>query len=247
MMASARTHLTLLVGLAVVSGCTSATDRLNDGLALQSQGRYVEAVYRYADAVEKDRELVDAQRQLLAAGDTAVMVAMDEADALERRGDPVSAAAQYRNIDRMLARVRQVGLRIDLPPDYSAIRRAIFDTAINWQMVRGDEAAEEGRWEDARRLYEGARGDYLPSRDQVEESYDSETKLLLEWANVELEDGRPRYAFDLAEQALSVRGSPARDGPRRPRPAGCRGGAGDHRARRGARHGGPRRPRVARR
>ena len=210
-MASARSLPALLVALTVVSACTSATDRLNDGLALQSQGRYVEAVYRYAEAVEKDRELVSAQEQLMAAGDSAIMFGMDEADALERRGDPVAAAAQYRTIDQMLARVRQVGMRLDVPPDYSTIRRAIFDTAINWQMVRGDEAAQEGRWEDARRLYQGARGDYLPSRDQVEESYDAETRVLQQWAAIELEDGRPRLAFELAEQALTVRSSPARE------------------------------------
>ena len=210
-MASLRSSLTLLVSLALLSACASATDRLNEGIALQSQGRYVEAVYRYAEALEKDRELTEARDRLLAAGDSAVMVAMDEADRLELRGDPVQAAAQYSRLDMMLERVRQVGLRLDLPRDYDAIRRAIFDTAINWQMVQGDEAAQEGRWEDARRFYRGARGDYLPSRDQVEESLEAETDLLLSWARVELQDGRPRMAFELAEEAGSVRSSPARE------------------------------------
>lgn len=210
-MASVRSCLPLLLPLALLSACASATDRLNEGLALQSQGRYMEAVYRYAEAVEKDRELVEAQDRLVAAGDSAVMVAMDEADRLERRGDPVQAAAQYSQVDRMLDRVRQVGLRLDLPSDYSTIRRAIFDNAINWQMIQGDEAAEAGRWEDALRFYQGARGDYLPSRDQREESLDAETKLLLNWARVELGDGNPRYAFELAEKALEVRSSPARE------------------------------------
>ena len=108
-------------------------DRLQEGLVLQSQGRYIEAVYRYADAVEKDRELVEAQDRLLAAGDTAVMVAMDEADEYERRDDPVQAAGRYRQIDQMLARIREVGLRLTLPSDYSMIRRGIFDRAIEWQ------------------------------------------------------------------------------------------------------------------
>lgn len=210
-MASVRFRLPLLLPLALLTACASATDRLNEGLALQSQGRYVEAVYRYADAVERDRELVEAQDRLLAAGDTAVLVAMDEADRLERRGDPVGAAAQYRRIDQMLERVRQVGLRVDLPSDYGTIRRAIFDNAINWQMVQGDGAAQEGRWEDARRFYQGARGDYLPSRSQVEESLDAETGLLLDWARVELVDGRPRLAFELAQEAVEVRSSSARE------------------------------------
>ncbi|MDX1493634.1 MAG: hypothetical protein R3253_06230 [Longimicrobiales bacterium] len=210
-MASVRTRLTLFLTLFLVSGCTSATDRLNEGIALQSQGRYIQAVYLYADAVERDRELVEARDRLLAAGDSAVMIGMDEADRLERRGDPVAAAAEYSRLDAMLERVRQVGLRIDVPADYSTIRRAIFDTAINWQMVQGDEASQEGRWEEARAFYRGARGDYLPSRDQVEESMEAETRLLLDWARVELDDGRPRLAYELAEEAVQVRSSPARE------------------------------------
>ena len=91
-MASMRSFLTLLLSLTFLSACASATDRLNEGMALQSQGRYVEAVYRYAEALEKDRELTAARDRLLAAGDSAVMVAMDEADRLELRGDPVQAA-----------------------------------------------------------------------------------------------------------------------------------------------------------
>jgi tetratricopeptide (TPR) repeat protein len=210
-MASVRSRLATLLMLASLSACTSATDRLNQGIELQSQGRYFEAVYRYADAVESDRELVEAQDRLLAAGDTAVMFAMDDADELERRGDPVQAAGLYRQIDQMTARVREVGLRLDLPPDYATIRRAIFDNAINWQMVQGDEASNDGRWEVARSHYLGARGDFLPSRDQVEESYAAEIRVLLEWSAVELQDRRPRMAYDLAQEALEVRPSPARE------------------------------------
>ena len=210
-MASLRLCLATILSLTFVSACTSATDRLNEGIALQSQGRYFDAAYRYADAVDRDAELIEAQDRLLAVGDSAVMVAMDDADDLERRGDPVRAAGLYRQIDQLAARIRQVGLRLDLPPDYSTIRRAIFDNAINWQMVQGDEAASAGRWEIARSHYQGARGDLLPSRDQVEEAYEAEIRVLLDWAKVELTDGRPRIAYDLAQQALEVRPSPARE------------------------------------
>jgi hypothetical protein len=180
-------------------------------MALQNQGRYMEAAYRYIDAVEKDGTLTEARDRLLAVGDSAVLQAMDDADEVERRGDPVRAAGFYRQVDRMLAASRDVGVRLPIPPDYSAIRRAIFDTAINWQMVQGDAAAEAGRWADAREYYVGARGDYLPSRDQVEESYDAEESLLLEWAEVELVDHRPRSAHIIAQQAMDLRASPARE------------------------------------
>lgn len=208
---SLRSRVTLLLVLVAAHACASAEDRLAEGVTLQTQGRYIEAVYRYIDAVDKDASLVEAQDRLLAAGDSAVLQAMDDADDLERRGDPVRAAALYRQVDAMLGAARGVGMRIPVPGDYSTIRRAIFDNAINWQMVQGDEAAHDGRWAQARQFYIGARGDYLPSRSQVEESYDAEERILLQWAEVELGDGRPRAAHTLAQSALDLRPSPARE------------------------------------
>jgi hypothetical protein len=171
----------------------------------------MEAVYRYADAVEKDPSLISAQDRLVAAGDTALVIAMDEADLLERRDNPVGAAAKYRDIDRMLARVRSVGQRVQTPADYEMIRRGVFDQAIEWQMAVGHEAADDGRWQDARRAYQGARGDFMPSRAQLEASLEAETQLLLRWADVELTDMRPRAAFGVAQSALEVRSSPSRE------------------------------------
>lgn len=210
-MASRRYRLALFILVVVLTACTSATDHLNHGIQLQNQGRYFDAVYRYADAVEKDPELREARDRMLAVADSAVMYAMDDAAALEDRGEPVEAAGLYRRIDGMAARIRQVGERPRLPGDYATARRAVFDRAIDWQMARGAEAAEEGRWEIAQAQYRGARGDFLPSRRQVEAAEEAEIALLLDWASVELHDHRPRAAFERAQQALEVRGSPSRD------------------------------------
>ena len=49
-MAARPIRLALLLPLVMASACASAGDRLNEGIRLQSQGRYMEAVYRYADA-----------------------------------------------------------------------------------------------------------------------------------------------------------------------------------------------------
>lgn len=211
-MAARELRLALLPLLALATACASAGDRLNEGIELQAQGRYMQAVYRYADAVDRDSELLEARERLVAAGDTAIRVAMDDADDLERRGNPVAAARLYRDVDQVMARVRQVGMRLDPPADYTQIRRAIFDNAIGWQMVRGDEAAQAGRWADAQSFYAGAREAFLePARMHVEESYDAETRVLMDWAEVELADGRPRRAHELAQEAVAVRSSPARD------------------------------------
>lgn len=201
----------LSLGALFALGCVSAEDRLQEGVQLQNRGQYMGAVYRYADAVERDASLAEARERLVAAGDTAMGLALADADALEARGEPVSAAQQYQAIDRMLDRIRSVGERLYPHAGYEADRRAVFDRAIEWSMERGDEAFAEGRWADARRAYIDARGDFEPSRAQTDASMDAETGLLLEWARVELDDGRPRTAYELAAQAAEVRSSTPRD------------------------------------
>jgi hypothetical protein len=211
-MAALRCRAAILSTVVIASACASAGDRLNEGIALQSQGRYMEAAYRYAEAVERDPELLEARDRLVAAGDTAITLAMDEADELERRGDPVGSAERYRDIDQMVARVRQVGMRLNVPSDYDVIRRAVFDNAVAWRMARGGEAAAQGRWEEAREHFVGARAEFmLPSRTQVDAAYESEIETLLDWAETELGDGRARAAHGLAQEAVEVRSSPARD------------------------------------
>lgn len=135
----------ILISLAFATACASAGDRLNEGIDLQAQGRYMAAAYRYADAVEKDGTLVEARERLVIVGDSAIMVALDEADRSERRGEPVAAARQFQAIDRLLARVRSVGLRLTEPTDYRTARRDAFDQAIEWFMSGGDDASREGR------------------------------------------------------------------------------------------------------
>ena len=209
-MATTRGRLFLASSILLATACASATDRFNEGADLQAQGRYMEAAYRYADAVEKDASLQEARDRLVIVGDSAVMLALDEADRLDRRGEPVGAARQFQAIDRLMSRVRSVGMRLTEPQDYRVARRTAFDRAIEWYMTEGEDASREGRWQNAVRSFASARGDFSPSRDQREASMDAETRVLIDWAEIELGDRRPRAAYGIAEQALSVRPSPPR-------------------------------------
>ncbi len=85
-----------------------------------------------------------------------------------------------------------------------------FETAIAWYMTEGEDASREGRWEDAIRAFASARGDFSPTRDQREASLDAQTRVIIDWAETELGDRRPRAAYGVAERALSVRRSTPR-------------------------------------
>ena len=209
-MATTPRHLFLALPLLLATACASAADRFNDGLELQAQGRYMEAAYRYADAVEKDASLQEARDQLLIVGDSAVMLALEEADYLSGRGESVEAARQFLSIDRLMSRVRSVGMRLLEPDGYRVARRTALERAIEWYMIEGENASREGRWEDAIRAFASARADFSPTRDQREASCDAQTRVIIDWAEVELEDQRPRAAYGIAERALSVRRSTPR-------------------------------------
>ncbi len=209
-MATTLRRLFFALPLLIATACASATDRYNDGLQLQAQGRYMEAAYRYADAVEKDSSLQEARDRLLIVGDSAIMLALEEADRLDGRGEPVEAARQFQAIDRLMSRVRSVGMRLTEPGDYRVARRTAFDRAIEWYMIEGEDASREGRWENAVRAFASARGDFSPTRDQRDASMDAQTRVLIDWAEIELGDRRPRAAYGIAERALAVRRSPPR-------------------------------------
>jgi hypothetical protein len=126
-MATTLERLLLATPILLPIACASATDRFNEGTNLQAQGRYMEAAYRYADAVEKDASFQEARDQLLIVSDSAIMLALDEADRLEGRGEPVEGVRQFRAIDRLMSRVRSVGMRLTEPGDYRVARRTAFD------------------------------------------------------------------------------------------------------------------------
>ena len=109
-----------------------------------------------------------------------------------------------------MSRVRSVGMRLLEPDGYRVARRTAFERAIGWYMVEGEDASREGRWEDAIRAFASARDNFSPSRDQREASLDAQTRVIIDWAEVELGDRRPRAAYGVAERALSVRRSTPR-------------------------------------
>ena len=205
-----RPRLTLLGALLVGAGCASAGDRLNEGIQLQSEGRYMEAAYRYADAVDKDSELVEAQDRLLAVGDTAIELALARATNQRATGDPIRAAETFQSVDALLSRVREVGFSLSPPVDYADLRREAFDWAIEALMSDGEELVAEGRFRDARRALRRARSDFTATNAQRTASFAAEIDLLLTWADAELSVDRYRAAFGLAGEAVELRPSPTR-------------------------------------
>ena len=200
----------LLLTAAFLTACASAGDRLNEGMQLQSEGRYMEAAYRYASAVDKDGTLEEARERLNIVADSALRRTMDSAANLGGGGDPIAAADAFRGGDRLLRRIRQVGARFSPPADYDARRRESFDWAIETLMSYGELQRDRDRFADARRAFIRARTDFEATRAQREASFDAEADLLLRMADAALSDGRNRRAYGYAGEVLEL----ANDAPR---------------------------------
>jgi len=196
----------LVAATAFVCACASAGKRLEQGLDAEARGDWFEAARRYADALEKDPSLEEARRGLLAAGDSAVRLAMRRADDRRDAGDPVGGADALRGADALLARGRAVGAAIPTPEGWAAYRREAFDAASEHLLARGDSLRDQGRWGEARAAYRRIRADFEPDPRIARASLDAEAGLLLAWADAEAADGRWRTAYGRAGEALTVAG-----------------------------------------
>lgn len=198
----------LIAACLALAACASAGKRLEQGMELEMQGRFDQAVVRYVEALEKDSSLDEARERLLEAGDSAIAGHLREMERLTRGGDPVQAAGSVFRIDNLLARARTVGVRLPVPGDYTQVRRQAFDAAVERLLEDGESAIAAGRWPDAVESFRQARGNYEPSAEQRERSMAGEAWALADWAGAELASGRLREAYRVAAQVGGVGGAP---------------------------------------
>jgi tetratricopeptide (TPR) repeat protein len=204
MNASASRLLAGALTLALAAGCASAGKRLEQGLEAEAKGDYHAAVSRYIEALEKDATLTDAHDALLVAWDSASARGRRAAGEASARGDAEGAAAEWVTLDRLMARARRVEVMLPTPDAYAARRRESLDAAIAALMVRGDTLRRDGRWRDAQNAYRRVMDDMDPLDAQRRAARDAQAEALLEWAEAEAREGRPRAAFGLADEALAV-------------------------------------------
>ncbi len=197
--------------IGAITACASAGKRLEQGMEAEAAGAYYDATIRYLEALEKDESLSEARERARMSGDSALVRGMARAADLLAGGETEEAGEQYLALDHLLARSRAVGVQMPTPTAYAEMRRSTFDSAIDGLMQSGEYAGQEGRWSEARGLFQRARRDFSPSSAQRLESEKSEARALIDWAEEEAADGRFRRAYDLAGEATGVSQSPPAD------------------------------------
>lgn len=170
----------------------------------EANGDYHAAVSRYIEALEKDATLTDARAALPVAWDSASARGVRAADEASARGDAEGAAGEWVALDGLMERARRVEVTLPTPEDYGARRREALYAAVAAIMARGDELRRDGRWRDAQNAYRRVLDDMDPLDAQRRAALDAQTEALLEWAEADAREGRPRAAFARADEALAV-------------------------------------------
>ncbi|HEU0013802.1 MAG TPA: hypothetical protein VFQ45_08965 [Longimicrobium sp.] len=197
-----RRHLIALLPLLLAAGCMSAEKRLEQGMKLEERGQPAEAARRYIDALRRDPSLVDARARLAETGAAAVEQYLAEA----RTGRPEQAADALLRLDGLRADAGAVGVTLAVPADYARYHRETMDRAIAAAIDEGRGMGASGSFSEAIGRLERAAGRYQPSPAQREALDRGRVELYVAWAGGELERGRYRAAYDVADRALRAFG-----------------------------------------
>lgn len=192
------------VAVLYAGACASAGKRLEQGVELESEGRYREAAFRYVDALEKDDTLSEARGRLRVAVDSVVVQGLRSARTHAVRGEAVRSAEAYLSLDEVMAKVRGVGIQPTLPGDFARERRDALDGAIQALMDEGAQARSDERWEEGRNAYQRILRDFEPDAEQAGRTLAAQSDHLVAWATAANEDGRHQAAFQLAASALEL-------------------------------------------
>lgn len=208
-MTTQRRFMLGLLALLLMSGCASAGKRLEQGMDLELRGRDDQAIARYVQALQKDPSLTEARTRLAEVGARSVATHLEESALRAGQSDPVAAALELRAVDGVVASARSVGVRLEVPPGHAAHRRATFDAAVDALLAEGETAEDRGRWQEGIDACRRARLEFEPSSAQRDAALTGESRLLLGWSRQELNAGRLRAAYDLAEAVHHLEWSPA--------------------------------------
>jgi hypothetical protein len=202
------------VALALIAGCASAEKRMNQGLALEQRGRSADAAARYVDALEKDPSLTAARARLQETGDRAVLDAVAEAAALDAANRGADAADALVRLDALRRESAAVGVQLATPADFADRRRAIFSHAIDEAITRAAAAGENSEFSDALRRLERAAARWEPTPEERAELDRARFDAQLGWAEVGMESGSFRAAYERAGAAAALFGRGSEEGAR---------------------------------
>lgn len=188
----------LLLALAAVAGCASASKRYEQGVQLEQQGRAADAARRYIDALKKDASLADARTRLADAGQRAIADYLRDADAADAGARYADAAEALQQVDDLRADASGVGVPLAVPAGYEQRRASTFARAVDAALAEADAALGSRDYAGAVRVLDRIGQRWRPTPEQQARMDRSRTDAQLSWAETEMLAGRFRSAFEHA-------------------------------------------------
>jgi tetratricopeptide (TPR) repeat protein len=197
--------------LASLVGCASVEKRYKKGQELEEKGRLEEAAQRYISVLAKEPGREDARERLADVGARVIDESLAQARADGAEGLYENAVAAIIRVDGLRDRSGQVGVALAVPDDYADFRRDMIDAAAETLFRQGEDLENAGDWAEASRRYDKLRS-YPLTSDQAFKVDGSRARVLLRWAERDMELGAFRAAYTRAQAALDIFGADSETG-----------------------------------
>ncbi len=197
--------LICLAALLWMIGCASTQKRYDKAEDLELQGRYAEAAEYYIKVLEKEPDWEGAPERLREAGNQAVVLFFDEADAAQAEGNYDGALRALDRLDTLLDAAADVGVTLDVPDGYAQFRDDVIKSAVASFIDRAERAERAGDWDAALRAYQRA-ADYTSDPEQRAQLTASQAEVHLRWADYDFGRAYYRAGFDHAQVAIDLVG-----------------------------------------
>ena len=189
----------------VLAGCASTQKRYDKAEDLELQGRYAEAADYYIKVLEKEPDWEGAPERLQEAGNQAVILFFDEADAAQAEGNYDAALDALDRLDALRDAADRVGVTLAVPDGYATFRNDVVKSAIAAFIDRAEEAERAGDWDEALRAYDRAAA-YTDDPEQRARLTTAQAEVHLSWAEYEFDLEHFRAGFDHAQHAFDIVG-----------------------------------------
>ncbi len=190
----------------LVAGCASTQKTFDKAVKAEEAGRFEEAANLYIEVLRKEPDWEDARARLTRTGSIVLENHLDEASRLESESRYVAAADLLARTESFHLRATAVGAKLTLPQNFGNRRSRLENLAVRQLIAEGGKARDAGRWGEALALYDRALRRGSLTRTEAASVRESKAGVLTRWAEQALAEGRYRFAFDKAQEALDIIG-----------------------------------------
>ena len=189
-----------------LAGCISTEKRFERAINYEESGDYTQAARHYLQVLQRDSGMKQAREGLERTGAIAIRDYLNDAEQKEMSGAYDDAISVLDVLDEFRTDAMGVGVDLSVPSDYATYRDRLAAAAVQSLISRGEQAEDQGKWEEALELYDRVVTRYDLSVDATEQMRLSQARVYVKWGTQDIEQSYHRSAFDRAASAIQILG-----------------------------------------